>query len=260
MAAIERWTAELMLLQEAFVWLVPDEEMARTLVEEAGLPDKFIDFSEPVYLRIRRILLEATRRNLMEPLLATLTDWYGGNLELQAAIAAWREGEDRSAAALALVVAARKVKGAKATAIITRVGDEIEKVEVEVVIPESVETITATEEIKIPVKEEPVPPVRNGVKPPVRDKPVPPVKDEVIPPVKDEPVPRTVPKHEESIKTTQSEVDLESLALSDEPQPGDWFSLIRTVGEQERRLRELETWRNQLSISPTVAAKPASVP
>lgn len=227
MAEISRWTSELMLLQESLVWLVPDEAMAKTLVEEAGIPDRFIDYSEPVYLRIRRILLEATRLNMMEQLLATITDWYSGNVELKMAIESWREGENRNAAALALVVAARKVKGAKATATITRVGDEIEKVEVEVVIPEeqTTETVVATE-----------------------------------PPVAEEVVPRDVPEHEESIATTESEITLESLALSDEPQPGDWFSIIRTISEQEKRLRELETWRNQLSISPTVAAKPASPP
>lgn len=213
MASVDRWPPEMQMIQESLVWLVPDAVMARTLVSEAGIPEGFIDFGEPVWNRIKRIMVEAEKREMMPQLLDVITSWYPENSALNEAKGAWEAGEDRKAAAALLRKAAKAITEPVAVAKITRKDDDVRRVEVDVKIPELTKSAPGS-----PVVTESV----TGVIEPV-------VGDSGTEPVE--------------------------VAYSDHIEPGDWFSFQKTLVDQEQRLRELETWRQQLSIFPTIARK-----
>lgn len=213
MASVDRWPPEMQMIQESLVWLVPDAVMARTLVSEAGIPEGFIDFGEPVWNRIKRIMVEAEKREMMPQLLDVITSWYPENSALNEAKVAWEAGEDRKAAAALLRKAAKAITEPVAVAKITRKDDDVRRVEVDVKIPELTKSAPGS-----PVVTESV----TGVIEPV-------VGDSGTEPVE--------------------------VAYSDHVEPGDWFSFQKTLVDQEQRLRELETWRQQLSIFPTIARK-----
>lgn len=219
MAVVDRWPIEMQMIQEALVWLVPDAVMARTLVSEAGIPEGFIDFGEPVWNRIKRVMVEAEKREMLPQLLAVITGWYPENIALREAKIAWEAGEDRKAAAALLRKAAKAITEPVAVAKITRKDDDVRRVEVDVKIPEL-------------TKSAPVP----------KGSPLGPVVTESVTGVI-EPV------------VGDSGTEPVEVAYSDHIEPGDWFSFQKTLVDQEQRLRELETWRQQLSIFPTIARK-----
>lgn len=106
MIVIDRWTDELKAIQDAIVWLVPDAGLAKTLCDEAGLNTRFINFEEPPYLRIGRVMVEALKRDMLPQVLAVITSWYSDNIELKSAIQAWEAGER---ATMAIKQAALKI-------------------------------------------------------------------------------------------------------------------------------------------------------
>lgn len=222
----------MMMLQEAFVWLVPEQQMAKTLVDESGLISTFIDFSEPVYVRIKRILLEAVRRNMIVPLVETLLRWYPENRELKDAFYAWKVAENKRDAAYAVVLAARSVDNPIATAKVTRKDEQVVGVDVDVDIP------ALGKDVKPPKGGK----VEKGTK--IAKEPVETV--EIV----------------ELVKAEQFNGEVASRYVG-EPEPGDWFSSQRTISDHESRLAtmetkmlELEEWRRLLSQFPSVATTP----
>lgn len=113
-----------MLIQQSLVWLAPSAALARSLVSDAGIPEHLIDFSEPVWPRMKRIMDEARRREMMPQLLAAITAWYPENTALAEAKALWEIGQDRRAAAQALRKEARNIRLSKPTAAVKVTKDD----------------------------------------------------------------------------------------------------------------------------------------